>query len=268
MASGRIYGATGNPQHLAAALSLPIPYLCALIADRSNTVRSRILSAVVTSLCLLLILGTGSRMGALLAAVGLILFFRAQLGAIMVGGTLILAFSLLGYQMLGELIGSGEQRVFTTANTRGEVFQNLFEQFLAFPITGTSAEGAAGESSYLSVAAGYGIMGVIPMLVMLALMIRTLYRTVRNQRLLAEYEIIANLVIAATMQLLVAWFVEAFLIGTFTPHNIILYCTMMLFAVIEEQIRIKTSPEGIASSKGGDVEPEMVVVAHGRTAAE
>jgi hypothetical protein len=231
--AGRLWGATGNAQHLAVASALFLGPVTYMVIQRTEAKVWRLFAGAVAALLVILLVWTGSRTGALMAAVQFPLLFRLRIGKLLgfalVGGI----FLLLGLLFFPEGF-EGADRLVSVQNTRAEVWQRLIEDFKRSPILGGVGDDVSvGESSYLSIAGRMGLVGVIPFAVLLFLGVREIYRLHRVRRLLGDYVLLADMVTAGLATLAAGAFFEGYLMGTLSigVFFIYFYLTLMGFLV-------------------------------------
>jgi hypothetical protein len=204
----------------------------------------------MAGLSMVMIVASGSRTGMLMAAMALLVFFRAQVGRAAVFGLAAVLAAGTGYLVIGEAVGLGAERFTDTTNTRAEVWATLLATFAANPLIGSDTELAGGESSYLSVAASAGLVGLVPALVFAGLLLWTAARLLRSRREFGpDHARAADLVAAVFVPIVVVCFTfEAHLMGTLTELLLVLYATMALAGALLEQ----RAERPIAVEPGGD----------------
>jgi O-antigen ligase len=181
----------------------------------------RVVIVVSISLMLVMLVWTGSRTGAVMFLVGFAIMFRRRLG---VSAVLIIAL-VAGGLLAWQLINPGEDtatRIVSTENTRIGVWTSLLQDFLSSPVVGVTSQ-TWSENSYLLVAARAGIVGLVPFAIALALLWKALIQIQFLRRSLGSAAIMGDLVIAASISLLVGAFFEGFLYGTLTIPVLALY---------------------------------------------
>lgn len=235
---GRLLGTTGNPQRLSAVLSLVLPYLLGLHFDKTNSQQSRTFNLFAAVFAVILVIGTGSRMGGLVVVVGLVFYFRTRLGSVLlyIGMASIVLF--LGFLALGQVFSSGQEHMLSTVDSRSEIWTEMWGKFMSSPILGVAYESAHGESTYLSVAAGSGIVGLLPFGVFIWLLLSGTVQLYRARRQLGSMQVLTDVAIASVAQLVVIWVFEALLLGTVTDHTILVYCTLGLLGFLRQQLKV------------------------------
>jgi O-antigen ligase len=201
----------------------------------------------------ILVLGTGSRMGGLAVIVGFIAFFRRRLDKLLLTACVIAAAVLAVYAAVGTEMAAGNSRVATLVDTRGAIWGVLLEQFLQAPVAGVNRENG-NENSFLAIAAGFGLVGLFPLMLFLCSLFWQVWRAVRFRPLLGDYAVLADVVTASAFQFLVIWMFEGFLVGVLTDHLVLLYCLIGLTAVVNHRIhsaQMGLPSDGHASDPNG-----------------
>jgi hypothetical protein len=229
---GRLFGVTGNPQHFALAAALFLGPLCYLVVQRTEPVLWRVFSGAVAGVLVIFLIWTGSRTGALMAAVQFLLLFRLRLGRLAALAIVVGIFVLLGLQWFSEGLDSAS-RLVSTENTRRLIWQELLEEFARHPILGAMGqELGGGESSYLTVAARLGLFGLIPLAVTFTLAVAGAFQLRRVKRHLANYKLLADMVTASMGCLAVGALFEAYLIGMISVAVCFVYIDLALLAFL------------------------------------
>jgi hypothetical protein len=234
--SGRMYGTTPNPQRLGVYLAAALPFCvwCALEARGSG----RLAYQILTGAAIAMLVATGSRTAMLMAAVSMVVFFRTQLGRAAAFAALAVLAVAGGSLVFGESIGLGLARVTEAGNSRSEIWGSLIDMFWANPVAGVALDYAAGESSYLSIAASYGLVGLVPAAVFIGMLSATAVRLLRARRVLGpEYARAADLVAGLVASLVLVTFVfEASLIGLLTDLMMIMYMGLVVAGFLLEKV--------------------------------
>jgi O-antigen ligase len=159
----------------------------------------------------------------LMIGVELLLLFRVRLGRLV---PVALAGGVVAYIALSIIEGPSEAvgHLMSLENSRTRPWTNLWNTFLAEPLLGTGSLGTGlGENSYLSVAAAFGMLGLIPLAMLLVFIFKDLWRLWRVRRSLGEHGLLADLMTAMTVTFLFSFIFEAYLIGTVTAFVFTLY---------------------------------------------
>lgn len=225
--SGRFLGTTNNPNMAALVLSSSIPCFLFFIEDKGTKSWLKFLWLLVLIVAMVFLFLTGSRTGIILAFVAILIFYRQRVWflirlCLVIGITLLLLQSLLPQNSVNLTIVQPDtlwDRYLMGGNTRTQVWFSLWNDFIDNPIFGKPFQSdrlSLGESSWLTVAATLGIIGLIPMLLFGVEYLKILLQLYRLSFQKTKYSLIFNLVFSALFSLLVGSFVEAFLLGTLT----------------------------------------------------
>jgi hypothetical protein len=227
---GRFHGITFNPQMfvISAAPCLPVAYLM-LTGTSNSLVRLIAIGAAVLTLywCYL----TGSRLALLLVIVGAATYFQFRLEEMLLVSLVGLVLLAIGSSLDVNVDISSDSRMFSTTDTRTRVWKDQINLFFDHPIFGAPVEGdrlTFGESTWLGAAAGLGIAGLAPMLMLLSRTLGLAVRFWKTQGTLGNAK--ANAMILAVVMVSVAGsFFEAFLFGVLTlPMSLFLATVIML----------------------------------------
>ena len=155
--TGRFWGMLGNAQQ-AALFCAPMAVAALWLLLNDPQKRTRVMWLALTAINLLFIIWTGSRMGALMLAVGLlaVLSARPERALILLPVAGLVFWALYGLSDSLQ-IGANLERFTSTDDTRGGVWQAQIRTALENPLVGAGWKDAGGsESSYLGGFAGYG----------------------------------------------------------------------------------------------------------------
>ncbi len=218
----RYLGMTGNPQHAAVLLASSLPVIFFLIIS-SRQLHFKVFLIVLLGWSIYDLVLTGSRTGLLEAAVtGLIFLGGYSISSLKWGSAILLIFLVVRTSINWDFSQDVNQNIegySTRRNTRIEVINSQFRQFLRYPIFGHPLRGDRlryGENSYGAVAAALGSFGLIPLIIFvrgLILIILKLWRKSKQNVIDRHYYL---LVIAGIVSLLVGAFLEAYLLGNLT----------------------------------------------------
>jgi FtsH-binding integral membrane protein len=183
MMTGRFLGTTPNPQFLGSAMGLCItPALCLLMQSAESKIW-RITLAGTIGFMIVCLVWAGSRSGALCAALNVLLFFRLRLGKLFVAAIIIAVSLWIASQFFSDSF-IGADRLLSTDDTRSASWATMLAAFLRNPFLGAIDEGFGyAENAYLAVASQFGLLGVLPGLVLVVLVINMLRKllAVRSQ---------------------------------------------------------------------------------------
>jgi hypothetical protein len=260
--ANRLYSTTGNPQHAALVIAIALPSLCYTIVNKQEWKIWRLILGVATGFLVLLLIWTGSRTGLIVAAVGVVLLFRARLGklaltSIIVGLSVWLAMQIYTESTL-SIAG-----MFARGDTRTRAWVIWWQQFLDNKAWGVMSEQyGTGENSYLTTAAQTGLVGLIPLFIAVVATIWQLVRLQRLRRYLGEYIMMADLVTAGLVAIGVGAIFEGYLLGALTMPVFCIYlylalATFLLDAVEFSQSRSPGWPEWEAVEEYAQQEHEL-----------
>ncbi|HWB53088.1 MAG TPA: O-antigen ligase family protein, partial [Tepidisphaeraceae bacterium] len=233
----RFEGTTSNAQHAAcycAMLMLPVLYLL-IRPGRSKF--GRIAMVIGFTVLLVMELWTGSRTGLLMTITGVGLLFRARLGRLAGAGIVVAFLVILVVNVTANVWGSHviSAHLISTLDTRSGVWRNLLNSFAANPVFGELSHGelGVGENSYLSAAARFGVLGLIPLGISMLLVVMALVRLQRVSKNLPD-KMLADLVIAAMAQIYVGAMFEGYLLGTLAMEQYMIYTYLAIIAFLLE----------------------------------
>jgi hypothetical protein len=241
--NNRFYGSAANPIALGMTLALCLPFLCALRSSLTPNKGARVWYAAIIGVLIVATIATGSRGPSVLILVGLAAFYRRRLSGAMITVLIASAFAVAAYSLFTEQVDVGVERLASTEDTRAAAWSGLTASFLSSPLVGIPQENPA-ESSYLSVAAGNGLVGLAPLAIFIFLLVGMLLKLLRRQREFGEIRPLADLAIASISQLLVLWVFEGALLGTLTAHLVVLYSTLAVSHLLIT--RLKRSSEKVS----------------------
>jgi hypothetical protein len=230
----RLFGITGNPQQFAIAAALCLGPTCYLVIQRTEAKFWRLGAAVVAGFLLVFLIATGSRTGALMALINLGLLFRLRLGRLV--GFVIAAgvFFYVAAQFFFPNI-EGSTRLVSLQNTREGVWGSLIDEFTRSPVIGVLHEDIdIQESSYLSTAARFGFLGLIPLAVSMLLIGTAILRLHRLRKYMGDYKLVADATTAGLASLFVGAAFEGILLGTLSIAVFFVYIDLTLLAFVTD----------------------------------
>lgn len=226
---GRCFATTGNPQHAALVLSAGLLPLCYLLVRRDGSIIWRSILGATLAFDILFLVWTGSRTGALVGVVGLALLFRAKLARWMTAAVVAGTFILIVLPFFGQSM-EGASHILSGADTRSGVWARQFQTFREHMAIGVLDEPTNSENSYLATAARFGLLGVVPLAIAVALVGSALWALQRTRRYLGEHMLTADLVTGGLCALLLgAWF-EGYLMGVLTNIVMLIYIYLAILA--------------------------------------
>jgi O-antigen ligase len=262
-AGPRFMGTTANPQRLGAMIGMTLPFSLSLVVDKRSPPYTRVTHAAIAAFAILMVLASGSRTGFLLILIGTIVFFRTRLGPALLAAVAVGAFAVAGYILfLGDAVDDAGAMVIRTNNSRTEVWDRLWDQFMDSPLVGTAMESVPGESSYLSALAMTGLVGFVPLVILVGLLGTAAVKVVRRRRALGPLALFGDVAAASVAQMLAAWVFEAFALGTVTDHMLIVYCTLALLGLLRERLAAPAGPAGLPDVTLADAEAEEALADH------
>jgi hypothetical protein len=226
--NGRLYGTAGNPQHMAMDLAAFLPPILFLMLRKNEPKPIRVCLAGTVGLMAIMLGMTGSRTGAMMVLVTVVVMFRRWFGKFLKLAIIATVFTFLASMIFPDAPIQTD-RFTSTENTRSVVWAQLVADFTAHPLIGIIYdEPGIRESSYLSIAARLGMMGVVPLAAMLYLIVRMI-RTLRHVRpFLGEYEMLADMTVAGLASLGTGAITEGLLLGTLTVWVFMIYLYLAL----------------------------------------
>jgi hypothetical protein len=224
----RLYGTCGNPQLAAAASGACIPVICYFIVRHRQRWAYRLFLCALVGFLIIMLIWTGSRTGLLMTTVAVVMLFRARIGRLALAGITVGIFVMLALQIYTESTATFTD-MFMRGDTRSHVWTELLSQFREHVMWGSmSNEIGVRENSYLWVAAGTGLWGVIPMLMFMAAVAWQLFKLQRIRRYLGENALLADLATGGMAALGVACMFEGYIAGTMTLQVISAYVYLAL----------------------------------------
>lgn len=165
--SGRFAGLVANPQHAGAFLSSVGLFTIWLVAyDPAKLLRP---VWIATSVILgVFILWSGSRTGALMLTVGVVVSLYSRVGRLILLVPLLGILLYVGMKVAGNIgIELATERFSSTENTRQIVWANMLQAGLSNPVTGVGIDETGGsENGYLYGFASYGL-GMLTLLIVM-----------------------------------------------------------------------------------------------------
>ncbi|XAM00175.1 O-antigen ligase family protein [Phycisphaeraceae bacterium D3-23] len=229
LAGSRFMGVTSNPQAASILLSSTIPAYYYLLLDKTESKKLRIFWGLAAGLAVVFLLGTGSRTGALMLAVGTLLFFRLRVVKLLIVAPIIGVFVAVAWRYTTDVTGASS-RLLDGTNTREHKWQVMWADFISHPIIGTGSSKTP-ENSYLATAANTGMLGLLALAVFVGLLLHAVVALTQVRNNLGALREVPNLVIAGIGALLIGAIFEAFLLGTLSFVLVVLFAYMALLAV-------------------------------------
>jgi len=219
---GRFLGTTGNPQHAAVLLAATIPAINYQFEKYLGLEKWFWLITLVLSLYGLYL--TGSRTGMLIALLALIIYYRRRIRNLLLWILLIIPLSSIIINetfITEESVGSETltERYLNVEDTRTMVWEAQARAFNQYPVFGAPLKGERfryGENSWLAVAASFGILGLIPLVIFGWLCLQMMLKLNKLSQLDPKHLRLYQLVISGLFSLLVGSYLEAYLLGNIT----------------------------------------------------
>lgn len=240
VADGRFMGISGNPQLCGFICSLFMLFNCFCLSQLTLINWKKYYYGIQIAILLLLIVWSGSRMAALSAATGLILFYRFKISQIisvcLIGG-FFLVLALLAFPDSYEKIS----RFTSGIDTRSAVWDTKLQEFYLSPIFGSIGKMVveqtnASESSYLSTAGLMGISGLIPLAIVLISFFITIYMCFINRYSQHFKSETIDLIISGLFMILVSSIFEGFLLGILSFSILFIYILLTMAICINDSI--------------------------------
>jgi len=189
-----------------------------------------------------------------MGVVAVLVLFRARLGKFMVAGIICAVFVYLALGLFSET-DMQANRLLSTQDTRSAVWGQLIEDFTRNPITGTVGEEiSVGESSYLSIAARFGFIGLIPFVGFMFLVAKTLVDLMRARKQLDD-PMIVDFICAGLISLAVGSVFEGFLLGMISLHVFMLYILLSLAQFLLDYAAVHNAGFVPAMEELGEFQP-------------
>ncbi|MEM9414593.1 MAG: O-antigen ligase family protein, partial [Planctomycetota bacterium] len=211
-----------------------------LLLDKTESKKLRIFWGLAAGLAIVFLLGTGSRTGALMLAVGTLLFFRLRIFKLLFVAPIIGAFVALVWRYTTD-VTVASNRLLETTNTREGKWQTMLADFASHPLIGTGSNKTP-ENSYLATAANSGLLGLFAMAVFVCMLLHAVVAVTMARNSLGALKEVPNLVIAGIGALLIGAVFEAFLLGTLNFVLVVLFAYMGLLATALDAAEY--SPQG------------------------
>lgn len=160
----RWLGITGSPNHAGMIAAIYCPALLGLMSWRGTSKLVGSVLLLIVSILVVQTLLTGSRGAILTAIIGVMMFYRVRLGKFVL---VAIPIAMLAMLILNQWNQTDAQfnRLLSTQNTRGHVFENGIQTFLQNPVFGDIGYGFHFiENSYLAFIMKTGSFGLLIMI--------------------------------------------------------------------------------------------------------
>lgn len=214
--NGRLTGTCGNPQHAAVLLAACLPGPLYLLVQRSSPIWLKICAVLLLVSVAHLTFLTGSRTGALMALIGLGLFFRQRAVPAVVAVAAIYFVYVFLLQPEDQDVAN---RLASAEDTRSHVWAAQWRGFLAHPLFGAPIRGdrlGFGENSWLAILQSTGVIGGAMLLSLLVRITTLAYRLFQLERRAGRALPAVDFCLAGLVTLFVGSFLEAYLLGIIT----------------------------------------------------
>lgn len=250
---GRFSGLSGNPQNVGENTACLILVANYLIVSGYSSRRQRLLGILAVALMFPFLLWTGSRNSAGMVAVGLFVMNGAKIRRWVIFGA-IAAVAWEVYSHLYRHAAAGASHLGSGVNDRTRVWAHTWHVFLAHPVFGKFAANAMVESSYLSIAAGMGLVGVAILVVLMELQARDMLLIFRNRsRLSAEGRKLCDFSLALATALVAGMFFDAYLLSLSTTQGFFVALALSLTGVAVDFVGAAARPARAGTLHGGGV---------------
>lgn len=248
---GRLLGTTGNPLHAAVLLAATVPCFMFLIESQKQWGWVKV-CWIIGLVCIMFgLFLTGSRTGAIMGVVSILLFYRQKGGGMLQLGlfaAIVLAIILPLLSQDASISATDStavaSRFASTENTRAEVWSAMWRGFMNNLLFGTPLRGdrlGYGENSWLAAGATLGLVGLIPLVIFGVGCIKMMLQLNKLSMKKSMYSLQCNTIIAGLMSLLVGSIFEAFLLGnlTFSLMALLMYLSLGQYLIEFDVIQKK-----------------------------
>lgn len=248
--NSRLFGVSGNPQYLALMLAMTMPVVIYLLNNGAISKLKRVFLIGMIGLMVVMLMWTGSRMGALSTAVGIFAMYYRKMGRFVIVGCSVALIIFAITPFYEESVTTGE-RMFSTEDTRTAVWAAMWQEFLKEPVLGT-AQGRIRpvENSYLSMLGMLGILGTIPFALAAIALIAVLIHLNRSRHRLGDQGPLVDCVTAIWAVMATIAMFEGILLGVFTFPILVLYLTGALTGYLVDVLRVQHDHSTVDATQG------------------
>lgn len=236
---GWFLGTTGNPHHAAVLITATLPCFLFLFLRNDQNMWIKWIWAGFFLLGLFGLAMTASRTGAIMTVVSILIFFRYRGGKLLQIALIlcVMAALFLPYFSPTDVdapgIFSNTVNKFSNLdnNTRAGVWSGYWQSFLEYPFFGAPFQGDRlrfGESSWLGVFGGLGLVGGIPMVMFGWSCLKMIFKLDRLSKMRPDYYLKCSVVMAGLLSLLVGGISEAYLLGNLTFSILAVFLYLVL----------------------------------------
>ncbi|UXE61041.1 MAG: O-antigen ligase family protein [Woronichinia naegeliana WA131] len=216
---GWFHGTTANPQACGLLIAMTIPSIICLIYYDYPVLWKRVFWILILSILFLGLYKTASRTSMIMTFVGILFFFRYRMGSIFIPTvfglvTIYFILSFTDFNIQAE--DPTMTKISAFQNTRELVWQSQLNMFIANPLFGSPLTGDRmrfGENSWLGVASGLGLSGLIPMLIFGWLVIQKIISLDKIAKKNPNYYVYCSSISAGLISMMIGSISEAFLLA-------------------------------------------------------
>lgn len=242
----RFAGLSDNPQNVGENTACLILVANYLVVSGYSSKRQRLLGIVAIALMFPFLLWTGSRTSAGMVAVGLLIMNGAKVRQWVIFGTIV-GVAWEAYSYFNRHAALAASRLGSTINDRTAAWMHTWDIFLRHPLLGKFAPHVAVESSYLSVAAGVGVVGVAILVVLMELQARDMLWIFRRRPGLdPKGRRICDLALALSASLAAGMFFDAYLLSLSTTQAFFVALALALTGIAIDLASVPPPASGAA----------------------
>ena len=236
----RFCGLSGNPQSVAITFAVySVVSLWLVLFDPKK--RYRLLWAALLGVQLIFLAWTGSRTGAGMTAIGIMVAFYRRLGRFVLLAPVGLLAAYLVYDLF--LAGAGVElvtyRLVSTDNTRTADWMVQWHQFMSNPVIGVGVTDTESENSYLYALSAFGIlMGLMVIFLAFLSAILCLKLFLKRSMLPVHLRPYADLVLSYNALYFAGGFFEGYMIARVGTHIVF----MAIFSAVMLRLLHYTQP--------------------------
>ena len=238
IAGGRFAGISGNAQLAGYVCAVFILFNTHIYSSSSFGSYKRYLYAIAIGFLAVFLLWSGSRTSALCCVAGLLVYFRLRIGTLAVLAALAGIVLTVVAALFTESLG-GVDRFLQGENTRRQIWMQLLDEFYSAPLFGAMSGRAgivsASESSYLTTLALLGIVGAIPLALLVGGIFSPGVRALFARRSGLVPPLQADLILGSIPVIIIGSIFEGFFLGILAFSVIWIYAFMALAAYVVER---------------------------------
>lgn len=229
----RWLGINGNPNQVGMIVAVFTPAVLGLIVWKGTTRPLRLMMIGVLGLLLVMLLLTGSRGSAATLIIGVVMFFRVQLGRFVFFAIPIALAGMLILQQLDADSATQFERITSLEDTRSGVYQVAIEQLMKKPFFGAGDNFNYVENAYLTFVNKTGLLGAIVLAAAIASVFKLVFQCLLVRRNMGQDAPIADAGIAGMMAIGANSMIEATFMANLSSSifAIYFYVTIMYLCV-------------------------------------